>query len=271
MFITDANTPQDDEEPWMALPLFNRKGSPDHTQGVLTWFSSWPPPPESDDIVPLSGYDHLDHHDHHDHHNHHNHFDDSPPATSSTRSSRPQSVSLASESCYYDSSHSNGTSLSNGTNNGTGSQPVIDSYFPGDDEDGNDSGSGFGRQQPGLLDEISDEHIPQPSFTPCSACPYPDCKSDAVFTTGRDFRRHYRQHFKRFFCRYAGCPQSARDAAEAGVGNKGFATRKDRTRHEAKHNPAIQCKWRSPSGEQCSRTFSRMDNMRDHYRRIHNK
>ena len=210
----------------MALPLFNRKGSPDHTRNVLTWFGCWPPP--ETDIIPFQGFDH---------------FDESP--VTSAASSRPQSISLNSD-CYFDhnTEHCFGEDAGYGNSNNNISQP-------------------------GLLDEISDDHIPQPSFISRSTCPFPDCKSTAIFTTGRDFRRHYRQHFKRFFCRYPECPQSTSDAREAG--KKGFATRKDRARHEAKHNPAIRCKWRAPNGEQCSRTFSRMDNMRDHYRRIHKK
>ncbi|KAI9149650.1 trichothecene biosynthesis transcription factor [Paramyrothecium foliicola] len=120
-----------------------------------------------------------------------------------------------------------------------------------------------------LLNEISDEHIPQPVFTSPCQCTFPDCKSTTIFTTGRDFRRHYRQHFKRFFCRYEECPQSTCVPGDAGT--KGFATRKDRARHEAKHNPAIKCPWQDRNGGQCTRTFSRMDNMRDHYRRIHKK
>lgn len=51
----------------------------------------------------------------------------------------------------------------------------------------------------------------------------------------------------------------------------GFSSKKDLARHEAKHNPEIQCEWHGPNGEQCVRMFSRMDNMKDHVRRIHNK
>jgi hypothetical protein len=120
-----------------------------------------------------------------------------------------------------------------------------------------------------LLNEISDEHIPQPVFTGPCQCTFENCKSTTVFTTGRDFRRHYRQHFKRFFCRYEECPQSTDVPGDADT--KGFATRKDRARHEAKHNPDIKCPWQNRNGTQCTRTFSRMDNMRDHYRRIHKK
>lgn len=133
----------------------------------------------------------------------------------------------------------------------------------------NSVGSGQLPQHPGLLAEISDKHIPQPRFSIPSTCPFPDCKTTTLFTTGRDFRRHYRQHFKRFFCRYKECPQSIVDLRDPG--KRGFATRKDRARHEAKHNPAIQCPYQDVNGEPCKRTFSRMDNMRDHCRRIHEK
>nr|AAM48797.1 regulatory protein [Fusarium mesoamericanum] len=119
----------------------------------------------------------------------------------------------------------------------------------------------------GLLDAVPSQLIALPSFTRPSKCPYPSCKSTTVFESGRDFRRHYRQHFKRFFCRYSECPQSAQDLQE--VGTKGFATRKDRARHESKHKPTVRCPWHDQEGQQCLRVFSRVDNMRDHYRRIH--
>jgi hypothetical protein len=119
----------------------------------------------------------------------------------------------------------------------------------------------------GLLDAMPSQLIAIPNFTRPSRCPFPDCKSVTVFDSGRDFRRHYRQHFKRFFCRYPECSQSTQDLRE--VGTKGFATRKDRARHESKHKPTVRCPWHDPDGQQCLRVFSRVDNMRDHYRRIH--
>ncbi|EAW12448.1 C2H2 type zinc finger domain protein [Aspergillus clavatus NRRL 1] len=103
-----------------------------------------------------------------------------------------------------------------------------------------------------------------------TTCPYPRCKSTLQFTRAREFHRHYKQHFKRFFCRYRDCPQSEPEPNCPRFESKsGFATRKDRARHEAKHNPEIRCDWRDNRGEQCTRVFSRMDNMRDHVRRIH--
>ena len=88
-------------------------------------------------------------------------------------------------------------------------------------------------------------------------CGYPGCTSQAVFTRGCDLRKHFRRHTKTLFCRYKGCP-----AATEG----GFSSRKDRDRHEAKHQPDIPCEWRG-----CDRVFSRVDNMRDHVRRIHQR
>ena len=41
-------------------------------------------------------------------------------------------------------------------------------------------------------------------------------------------------------------------------------SKKDRPRHEAKHNPGFTCEW-----EGCRRVFSRGINMRDHVKRIH--
>ncbi|KAH7174901.1 transcription factor [Fusarium flagelliforme] len=121
-----------------------------------------------------------------------------------------------------------------------------------------------------LIDATPSDLIILPNFTEPSGCPFPNCKSVAIFDSGRDFRRHYRQHFKRFFCRYAECPQSAQDLREVD-GRRGFATRKDRARHESKHKPTVQCPWHDQDGRQCLRVFSRVDNMRDHYRRIHKK
>jgi len=119
-------------------------------------------------------------------------------------------------------------------------------------------------------------------------CAYPNCTSRAVFARGCDLRKHYNRHSKHLFCRVKGCPQSEdaciaaaqQQAIQAGddasdtsklVSSGGFSSKKDRARHEAKHNPGIKCEWRGPNGEECGRLFSRMDNMKDHVRRIHNK
>lgn len=88
-------------------------------------------------------------------------------------------------------------------------------------------------------------------------CAYPGCTSRAVFTRGCDLRKHHKRHTKSFFCRHEGCPQST---------GGGFSSKKDLARHEAKHNPGVICEW---SG--CDRVFSRVDNMRDHVKRIHMK
>ncbi|OOF97341.1 hypothetical protein ASPCADRAFT_395576 [Aspergillus carbonarius ITEM 5010] len=88
-------------------------------------------------------------------------------------------------------------------------------------------------------------------------CAYPGCSSHAVFRRGCDLRKHYNRHRKHLFCRYEGCPQAMRG---------GFSSKKDRDRHEAKHNPEIPCEW-----DGCLRVFSRVDNMKDHVRRIHKR
>lgn len=88
-------------------------------------------------------------------------------------------------------------------------------------------------------------------------CAYSGCTSQAVFTRGCDLRKHFRRHAKSLFCRYEGCPQSTEN---------GFSSKKDRDRHEAKHKPGVPCEW-----EGCERIFSRVDNMKDHVRRIHRK
>lgn len=88
-------------------------------------------------------------------------------------------------------------------------------------------------------------------------CAYPNCTSQARFTRGCDLRKHYRRHTKPFFCRHEECPQSSEG---------GFSSRKDRDRHESKHKPGVPC-----THDECERIFSRVDNMKDHVRRIHRK
>ena len=79
------------------------------------------------------------------------------------------------------------------------------------------------------------------------SCAWPDCKSRARLVCACDSRKHYRRQLKLFLCRYHGCPKSTKN---------GFSTKRDRARHEAKHNPSITCEWRD-----CDRLFSRVDNM----------
>ena len=88
-------------------------------------------------------------------------------------------------------------------------------------------------------------------------CAYPGCSSRNIFTRACDLRKHYKRHSKHLFCRHDGCPQSTEG---------GFSSKKDRARHEAKHNPGVPCEW-----DGCGRVFSRVDNMKDHVRRIHKK
>ena len=100
-------------------------------------------------------------------------------------------------------------------------------------------------------------------------CAYPGCTSRALFTRGCDLRKHYNRHSKHLFCRVDGCPQA--ESKDGSSGSVGFSSKKDRARHEAKHNPGISCEWRDLHGEGCGRVFSRVDNMKDHVRRIHLK
>ncbi|KAJ5214833.1 hypothetical protein N7468_010512 [Penicillium chermesinum] len=88
-------------------------------------------------------------------------------------------------------------------------------------------------------------------------CTFPSCNSKNSYERVCDLRKHYKRHSRHLFCRHNGCPKSI---------SSGFSSRKDRARHEARHNPTITCEW-----EGCPRLFSRMDNMRDHYRRVHQK
>ncbi|ERF73654.1 hypothetical protein EPUS_00907 [Endocarpon pusillum Z07020] len=130
--------------------------------------------------------------------------------------------------------------------------------------------------------------VPQasPNATQTWRCAYPNCSSRALFTRGCDLRKHYNRHSKHLFCRIKGCPQSGPRVAEGGNNNAngasiagfggvgmggGFSSKKDRARHEAKHNPRILCEWVGEGGERCGRRFSRVDNMKDHVRRIHRR
>ncbi|KAL4967937.1 putative C2H2 transcription factor [Aspergillus stella-maris] len=102
---------------------------------------------------------------------------------------------------------------------------------------------------------------PSPSHPGTWQCAYPSCTSPSLFRRGCDLRKHYNRHRKHLFCRHDGCPQ-----ANPNVPGAGFSSKKDRDRHEAKHNPGIRCEWHSQG---CGRVFSRVDNMKDHVRRIH--
>ncbi|KAL4780191.1 hypothetical protein BJX76DRAFT_351197 [Aspergillus varians] len=102
---------------------------------------------------------------------------------------------------------------------------------------------------------------PSPTHPGAWRCAYPNCTSPSLFRRGCDLRKHYNRHRKHLFCRHDGCPQ-----ANAQIPGAGFSSKKDRDRHEAKHNPGIVCEW---AGEGCTRVFSRVDNMKDHVRRIH--
>lgn len=88
-------------------------------------------------------------------------------------------------------------------------------------------------------------------------CTYMGCNSKTTFQRGCDLRKHSKRHVRNFFCRHSSCPKSL---------SGGFSYKKDRARHEARHNPIITCEW-----DGCQRVFSRMDNMRDHLRRKHHE
>ncbi|CAI7622432.1 unnamed protein product [Penicillium bialowiezense] len=61
-------------------------------------------------------------------------------------------------------------------------------------------------------------------------CAHPGCSSQLLFKRGCDLRKHFNRHRKYLFCRYEKCPQSTQN---------GFSSKKDRARHEAKHNPGV--------------------------------
>lgn len=58
-------------------------------------------------------------------------------------------------------------------------------------------------------------------------CAYPGCTSQSIFHRGCDLRKHYKRHTKTLFCRHSGCPQA---------NGPGFSSKKDRMRHEQKHD-----------------------------------
>lgn len=98
-------------------------------------------------------------------------------------------------------------------------------------------------------------------------CSYPDCASRVLFTRPCDLKKHYQRHFKAFYCRVEGCFRSTSiSAGEKGSSTlgPGFSSKKDRLRHEMKHDPRIRC-------EECGKNFSRVDNMKDHMRRLHKR
>ncbi|KAI9724801.1 MAG: hypothetical protein M1812_000077 [Candelaria pacifica] len=121
------------------------------------------------------------------------------------------------------------------------------------------------RQMPERNNSLSDSPDPSdlqnygsPNGDGTWSCAYPGCANrSGGFTRGCDLRKHYRRHSKYIFCRHEECPQSTEG---------GFSSKKDRDRHEAKHNPGVLCEW-----DGCERIFSRVDNMKDHVRRIHKK
>jgi hypothetical protein len=79
------------------------------------------------------------------------------------------------------------------------------------------------------------------------SCAYPGCSSKSRFSRGCDLRKHFKRHTKTLFCRHTGCAQATEG---------GFSSKKDRARHEAKHDPNVVCEW-----DGCRRLFSRHDNM----------
>lgn len=94
-------------------------------------------------------------------------------------------------------------------------------------------------------------------------CPHPSCSSKVLFTRQCDLDKHHRLHTRRYFCRVEGCGGPGSDRQQGGQSSPiGFATMKDRDRHEKGHSPSLPCCI-------CGKLFARYDNLRDHCRRRH--
>ncbi|KAF4785321.1 C2H2 type zinc finger domain protein [Colletotrichum scovillei] len=85
-------------------------------------------------------------------------------------------------------------------------------------------------------------------------CSYAGCRSLAVFERACDLRKHHSTHTKTLFCPRPECASSM----------IGFAYPKDYRRHLRSHKPSIPCPYAL-----CGRLFSRTDNMRSHFSKIH--
>ncbi|KAL9469398.1 hypothetical protein ACSS6W_011092 [Trichoderma asperelloides] len=107
---------------------------------------------------------------------------------------------------------------------------------------------------------------PVSSSTPTTLkCPHPACQSKVLYTRKCDLEKHYRSHFRKYFCRISECSLCEMNSLTvSGSGYGGFATKKDRDRHERSHFPALSC-------ECCAKVFSRLDNLRDHWRKRHSE
>ncbi|QQK46890.1 putative C2H2 type zinc finger domain-containing protein [Penicillium digitatum] len=88
-------------------------------------------------------------------------------------------------------------------------------------------------------------------------CNYSGCLSRQVFLRACDLRKHYRSHQKTYFCKERDCAWS----------KIGFSSSKDCQRHMRSHRPMIKCSAAESLG--CTRVFSRVDNMKEHHRKIH--
>ncbi|KAF2175195.1 hypothetical protein K469DRAFT_510002, partial [Zopfia rhizophila CBS 207.26] len=120
---------------------------------------------------------------------------------------------------------------------------------------GSDSASSTGGL--GILSNVPVDRSPPPISRSLSLSS-PDLQAYGYPNkNGGDLRKHHKRHIKPLFCRHEGCPQST---------GGGFSSKKELARHEAGHNHSVRCDW-----EGCNRVFSRVDNMRDHVKRMHLK
>lgn len=148
------------------------------------------------------------------------------------------------------------------------------SFGSSSDEDQTESPSAPSMTRPGTTDEsmtceqivVSVDTLQSGSTTAHAwRCAFDGCSSRMLFTRQCDLRKHYQRHTQQYYCRKDGCDRSHK----LNTPNiSSFPSKKDRDRHEAMHDPRIKCAWR---GGICGRTFSRLDNMKDHVRRVHEK
>ncbi|KAJ5188627.1 hypothetical protein N7491_004947 [Penicillium cf. griseofulvum] len=139
--------------------------------------------------------------------------------------------------------------------NESGLYPVASSFGPPTLSPSNSLAPPSAKPQPSALSNIYE--ISYQDANGDWRCNYSGCLSNQVFLRACDLRKHYRSHQKSFFCNKPDCEWS----------KIGFSLNKDCQRHMRSHRPMIKCLAAESLG--CERVFSRIDNMKEHHRKIH--